>query len=198
MATIQERSQMIEAAVLAQAQEKAATLHKQADDYKAAELKKAEEEVLRDLYNKIQEEIADIHSSSTRSVSQEEIRARHDLLLKREELTKDVFHQVATRLQAYTATPDYSDWITARAKQLAENYPLENSTVLLRPADYHLAAALDKIFGEKCHILADENIRLGGIKMMNQGAGIFVDETLDSRLEDLKPWFYSHSGLAIQ
>ena len=53
----------------------------------------------------------------------------------------------------------------------------------------------DKIFGEKCRIMADENIHIGGLKLMNQGAGIFVDETLDSRLEDLKPWFYCQSAM---
>ena len=30
-----------------------------------------------------------------------------------------------------------------------------------------------------------------------EASGIFLDETLDSRLEDQKPWFYSHSGLTI-
>mgnify|MGYP001021131356 CR=1 FL=1 len=189
---------MIEAAVLKEAGEKAAALHKQADDYMAAALKRAEEEVLRDLYNKIQEEVADIHGASTRSISQQETQARHNLLLKREEITKSVFYQVRLRLQDYTQSSSYARWMLDRAKNLAEHHPLENSTVLLRPVDYHFAVEFDKIFGQKCHIIADENIHIGGFQMMNQGAGIFVDETLDSRLEDLKPWFYSNSGLAIQ
>ena len=198
MATIEERYRMIESAILSQAQEKADALRKQAEDYKAQALKQAEEAVLRDLYSKIQEEVADIHTSSTRNISKQETQARQDLLLKREEITKDVFHQVRTRLMDYTKTSDYSRWMMDLAKALAKNYPLENSTVMLRPTDYHFAVEFDKVFGEKCRIMADENIHIGGLKLMNQGAGIFVDETLDSRLEDLKPWFYSHSGLTIQ
>ena len=48
-----------------------------------------------------------------------------------------------------------------------------------------------------CSLLAEEAIHIGGIKVMNQSSGIFLDETLDSRLEDQKPWFYSNSGLTI-
>lgn len=198
MATIQERAKMIEESVLSQAEQKAAALRKQADDFKAKTLKEAEEEVLRDLYNKIQEEVSDIQSTATRSVSRQETQARHDLLLKREEITKEVFHQVRQRLMSYTKSSSYSRWMLDQARDLASHHPLDNSTVLLRPVDYHFAVEFDKLFGQKCHIIADENIHIGGFQMMNQGAGIFVDKTLDSRLEDLKPWFYSHSGLTIQ
>jgi len=68
---------------------------------------------------------------------------------------------------------------------------------MLRRDDYHLAAKLGGYFGKNVRILADEAIKIGGIKVMNQSSGIFLDETLDSRLEDQKPWFYSHSGLTI-
>ena len=60
-----------------------------------------------------------------------------------------------------------------------------------------VCGGLGDYFGKNCRILADESIRIGGLKVMNQSSGIFMDETLDSRLEDQKPWFYSHSGLVI-
>lgn len=197
MASIQERFKMIEASVLGDAQAKANALLRQAESYKSAALKKAEDDVLRELYNKIQDEVADIHTSATRTISQQEAQARHDLLLKREEITKNVFYQVKLRLIAYTKTPAYTEMITGLARELAQRYPLEGSVIMLRQEDYHFAVELDKIFGQKCRILADENIRIGGIKLMNQTAGIFVDETLDSRLEDQKPYFYSNSGLTV-
>ena len=108
-----------------------------------------------------------------------------------------MFLHVRKMLLEYTKTPAYQKFMLDLAKEMAKIYPLENSTIMLKADDYSMASQLDEVFGKKCRILADENIHIGGMKLMNQGAGIFVDETLDSRLEDQKPWFYSHSGLSI-
>ncbi|WP_071430464.1 V-type ATP synthase subunit E [Angelakisella massiliensis] len=197
MATIEERYQMIETEIMEDAQAKADKLRAQAEEYRQSALKKAEDEVLHELYSKIQDEISEIRGSTTRSVSQQEAQSRQSLLLKREELTNSVFLHVRKMLLEYTKTPAYQKFMLDLAKEMAKIYPLENSTIMLKADDYSMASQLDEVFGKKCRILADENIHIGGMKLMNQGAGIFVDETLDSRLEDQKPWFYSHSGLSI-
>ena len=197
MATIEERYQMIETEIMEDAQAKADKLRAQAEEYRQSALKKAEDEVLHELYSKIQDEISEIRGSTTRSVSQQEAQSRQSLLLKREELTNSVFLHVRKMLLEYTKTPAYQKFMLDLAKEMAKIYHLENSTIMLKADDYSMASQLDEVFGKKCRILADENIHIGGMKLMNQGAGIFVDETLDSRLEDQKPWFYSHSGLSI-
>lgn len=197
MATIEERYQMIETEIMEDAQAQADKLRAQAEEYRQTALKKAEDEVLHELYSRIQDEISEIRGSTTRSVSQQEAQSRQNLLLKREELTNSVFLHVRKMLLEYTKTPKYQQFLLDLAREMAKSYPLENSTVMLKAEDYSMAAQLDEVFGKQCRILADENIRIGGLKMMNQGVGIFVDETLDSRLEDQKPWFYSHSGLSI-
>lgn len=197
MATIEERYKMIEASVMREAQEKADTLTKQKESFRKNALAKAEDEVLREMYSRIQDEISDIRGDATRTVSREEAKYRQNLLLRREEITRAVFQQVRTRLIAYARTEEYKDFMLQLAKEMSGKYPLDNSVVLIRADDYHMAAEMDKIFHGKCRILADDAIRIGGIKLMNQSVGIFVDETLDGRLEDQKPWFYSHSGLTI-
>lgn len=197
MATIMERYRMIEDSIMREAQEKAKELSNQRDSLRKKALTKAEDDVLREMYGKIQDEITDIRGNATRSVARKEQQARQDLLLRREEITKAVFQTVKTRLQSYAKTDDYREFILELCKDLATRYPLENSVVLLRRDDYPMAAELDAIFGRKCRIMADETIQIGGVKLMNQSAGIFVDETLDGRLEDQKPWFYSNSGLTI-
>lgn len=197
MATITERFQMIEKSIFREAEERKNTLDKQKDNYRKSALQRAEDEILKEMYGRIQDEIADIRGNATRSVARQEQKARQDLLLRREEITRAVFHNVRTRLQAYAKTEQYQTFMLELCKEMAGRYPLENSVVLLRRDDYHMAAQMDKILGNKCRIMADEAIQIGGIKLMNQGAGIFVDETLDGRLEEQKPWFYSNSGLTI-
>lgn len=197
MASIEERFAMIQRSVMDQAGAEAQKLLDQAKEYKESAMKKAEAEVLQELYSRIQDEVAEIHTSATRSVSQKESKERQDLLLRREEITRSVFEQVKRRLLDFTKTPAYNDLMTEIAKELGVRCPMEGTIVMLRREDYHLAAKLGQHFGKNVRILADESIRIGGIKVMNQSSGVFMDETLDSRLEDQKPWFYSHSGLTI-
>ena len=197
MATIEERFQMIQQSVMAEASAEAQKLLDQAKEYKDNAMKKAEDEVLQELYGKIQDEVAEIRTSSTQSVSKKETQERQNLLLRREEITKAVFDQVRRRLLDFTKTPAYTDLMVELSKELATRCPMEGTVVMLRRDDYHLASRLGDYFGKNCRILADESIRIGGLKVMNQSSGIFMDETLDSRLEDQKPWFYSHSGLVI-
>ena len=70
MATIEERFEMIQRSVLDQAEAEAKKLRDEAAAYKEAAMKKAETEVLQELYSRIQDEISEIHTSATRSVSQ--------------------------------------------------------------------------------------------------------------------------------
>lgn len=197
MASIEERFEMIQRSVMEQAGAEAQKLLDQAREYKETAMKKAEADVQKELYSRIQDEVAEIHTSATRSVSQKESKARQDLLLRREEITRAVFEQVKRRLLDFTHTPAYNDLMTDLAKELGVRCPMEGTVVMLRRDDYHLAAKLGEHFGKNVRILADETIRIGGLKVMNQSSGVFMDETLDSRLEDQKPWFYSHSGLSI-
>ena len=197
MATIEERFEMIQKSVLDQAEAEAQKLRDEAKEFKDTAMKKAEADVLQELYSRIQDEITEIHTTATRSVSQKESKERQDLLLRREEITRTVFDQVKRRLLDFTKTPAYVDLMKEIAKELGTRCPMEGTFVMLRREDYHLAAKLGEYFGKNVRILADEAIRLGGIKVMNQSSGLFLDETLDSRLEDQKPWFYSHSGLTI-
>ena len=197
MATIEERFEMIQKSVLDQAEAEAQKLRDEAKEFKDTAMKKAEADVLQELYSRIQDEITEIHTTATRSVSQKESKERQDLLLRREEITRTVFDQVKRRLLDFTKTPAYVDLMKEIAKELGTRCPMEGTIVMLRREDYHLAAKLGEYFGKNVRILADEAIRLGGIKVMNQSSGLFLDETMDSRLEDQKPWFYSHSGLTI-
>lgn len=197
MASIEERFAMIQKSVMDQAGAEAQKLLDQAKEYKESAMKKAEADVLQELYSRIQDEVAEIRTSATRSVSQKESKERQDLLLRREEITRSVFEQVKRRLLEFTKTPAYNDLMTEIAKELGIRCPMEGTIVMLRREDYHLAAKLGEYFGKNVRILADEAIHIGGIKVMNQSSSVFMDETLDSRLEDQKPWFYSHSGLTI-
>lgn len=107
---------MIQQSVMAEAGAQAQKLQDQAREFKETAMKKAEEEVLQELYSRIQDEITEIHTSATRSVSQKETKERQDLLLRREEITRAVFEQVKRRLLDFTRTPAYHELMNEIAK----------------------------------------------------------------------------------
>lgn len=193
----EERFALIEKSVLAQAEQKSQELHKQADEYKKREIDNVETKVLNELYAKIQDEIADITNSSSLRISRYENQHHQQLLLRREELTREIFDRVRQRLMDYTATEEYTQKLLATASKLAEEYPQAGGTLSIRSKDAHLLPKLKEILAN-CEVQTDDSIKIGGMKLMNYNAGFFVDETLDTRLEEQRPWFYSHSGLTIQ
>lgn len=197
MASIEERLATIQKSVMEEAQGKSAAIRRQADNLRKKELEKAENEVLQELYNRIQEEISDIHGTALKNVSKQEGDLRRDLLLRREEITNSVFHNVKTRLIAYTATAEYEKHFLETAQRLAKEHPYSDSTIQVRRQDYAFASKLDEIFGKGCRIIVSDNIEIGGLRLMNQLVGVFVDETLDNRLREQRPWFYSNSGLTV-
>ncbi len=198
MAKIDDQLAQIQQSVLHEATAKSEALRKQADDFRKMAMDQAENEVLAELYSKIQDEISEIRDSSTQNISRTESGFRQKLLLRREELTQSVFDAVGQKLLAYTKTDDYKAWMLKLAKSLSEIHDYTNNTIMIRRKDYEFSVEIEKLFSKGCRILADDGIRIGGIKLMNQSVGIFVDETLDAKLEDQRPWFYSHSQLAVQ
>lgn len=197
MATIEERFEMIQQSVMAQAEEDAQKLREQAKEVRQTAMKQAREEVSRELGGREQDEAAEIHLGATRSVAQQENAKRRELLLRREEITGEVFSHVRQRLSEFVKGPDYAGFLEETANSLSGKCPKSGTVVLLRREDIPLGEKLKGRFGADAKVAEDESIRIGGLKVMNQASGLFLDESLDSRLEDQKPWFYANSGLTV-
>lgn len=198
MATIEERFELIRQSVMAQAEEDAGKLRKQAKEVRETAMKQAKEQALQELGGREQDETAEIRLAATRSVAQQENAKRRELLLRREELTGKVFSNVRQRLADFVKGPDYAGFLEETAAGLSEQCKDRSGTVvLLRREDIPLGKKLVSRFGADAKVEEDESIKLGGVKVMNQSAGLFLDESLDSRLEDQKSWFYKNSGLTL-
>lgn len=197
MATIEERFEMIRQSVMAQAEEDAGKLRDQAKEVRETAMKQAREQVSRELGGREQDELAEIRLGAARAVAQRENAQRRELLLRREEITGMVFQAVRQRLAEFVNGPEYGGFLEDTAKALADACPASGTVVLLRHDDLPLGEKLKGRFGADAKIVEDESIKLGGIKVMNQSAGLFLDESLDSRLEDQKSWFYRSSGLTL-
>jgi vacuolar-type H+-ATPase subunit E/Vma4 len=112
---------------------------------------------------------------------------------EREKRRQAVFDKAAEALLAFARKPEYGAFLRRKAKEasaLAEGARLR---IWICPRDMIWKDALETAC--PCSVETADDIRLGGFYAEN-GAGMLIDQTLDSALEEQKEWFYSESGLA--
>ncbi len=197
MARIEDRMAMIERAVLSEARQESDEIRKQTDEYRQRELDKVEDKILGELYGKIQKEVSHLHTAATTDISHHETEHRQALLHRREELTEELFAMVAEKLLDYAKTSTYRKKLIQTAQDMADRFPLHGGKLMICPTDGALLSDLQEIVGQGCTVTPDSTITIGGLRLENTDAGLVVDETLDTKLHEQRPWFYSHSGLTF-
>lgn len=131
--------------------------------------------------------------------SREEAALRATLAGRRTEIADQVFAEAAQALSAFTAKPEYQQFLSDSAARCAGFLPQEEKAVLLvREADLPQADALRAAFGRACEVRADASIRLGGLKVSCEAKGLLADDTLDTRLQSQRGWFLEHAGLTLE
>lgn len=117
------------------------------------------------------------------------------LMLKREALTAKLFQEVEHKLHVFVASEEYVAYLQEQVLALA----LDDEAVVfyIRKEDEKYGNDIFQLH-DNVQVKIDPNIKIGGFRMENEQAGIVVDETFDSRLEDEKKWFYANSSLSIR
>lgn len=196
MAKMDERAEMIGSSILAQAEQESKELIRKANEIRENEIKSFEEQLIADMFKDVQQKTTNLRVETVRAISNEQVKAHRELLNRRGELAAMTLAAVRTRLFEYVKTPEYSAAIKAELESIAKDYDHSASAVSLREADMGLAEDVKAIL-PGCTVEADPGIKGGGWKLLNTTAGILIDETLDTRLIDEKPWFLLNSGLRI-
>ncbi|GHU79714.1 hypothetical protein FACS1894191_3140 [Clostridia bacterium] len=190
------RLEMIGSSILTQAEHESRELIDKANHEREHELALFEEQIIQDMFGKVQKQAANIRLGTVKAVSAAQTEARHAVLKRREELAATVFTSVRARLADYVKTAAYTQSLKDELLSIAGAYDHSASTVYLREADMALAGEIKAIL-EGCAVTADAAIKNGGWKLHNTAAGILIDETLDTSLNEQKPWFLLNSGLSL-
>lgn len=185
-------------AITAYAEEQSRAMHREVEAFKEERLQRAEEEVLRESYALIQTEQNEIHRALSREMSLREMQARHALLGRRRDMMDSIFDRARRKLRDYAATPAYGEGLTRSMRRMTAMLPADGSVYAVAPRDEAYLPALRALCpaGSRVEMAAD--IELGGLRGLNAAAGVLLDDTLDSRLEQQRDWFTDHSGLTIE
>ena len=104
-------------------------------------LLEAETRCKEDAERKISAAKAKISAKYQKRLSQVGYRGKTALLSRRQALLMQLFTDLREKLQAFTDSDDYANWMTDLVKQHA---PEENAVILLREKDMHMQEALQK------------------------------------------------------
>lgn len=101
---------------------------------------------------------------------------------------------VKAMLSDFTSSNNYAKMIEKSLLKISNFFDKDSLILLIRKEDENLSEKILNIFNKKCVIKISKDIKLGGIKAKNFSSGIFIDETLDTKLKKQKEWFYQNYG----
>ena len=181
------------AAITAEVDERRRRIERDSDQYVSDRLKKAENEILEDVYTVVRRRSAENKGKAGREVSQMRTGCRKKLLERRARLAEGVFADAERKIAAFTESADYEPFVINSVKSAAAALGEGERTVFVRQQDMHLADAIKS--AADCSVEMSDDIVLGGI-MMKCGR-LIADDTLDARLERERSAFRENYKIEI-
>ena len=197
MAYSEEKVSKFVQAITAYAEEQREKILQEIEVFKAERLQKAEQEVLNDAYRLIQNETASIRSEGVREMSRRDLAARKEVLTRRRQIMDEVFERAEKRLLEFTNTLKYPPYLLDLLKTMVNLMPKDETVYMISEKDKQYIKDFSSIIPDKSRIEATDEIKIGGIRAVNNQNGQIIDNTLYSKLEAQKDWFTISSGLTV-
>lgn len=215
MAEVQSGSENFLKAIEKYAEEQRNKIRFESESFKKQELEKAEAEGIREAYTLIQREMAAIRTEISSQLSRDEMASRKKIFEKRNKMTENVFEKVTQRLVEFTKTADYEKLMLESVKKIAQALKADDVIFFIKESDLKFADKIkvaytaerlkdkklaDKIksaFSPSCEVKSSKEIKIGGITGRSASLGLIADETLDTKLDGQREWFYQNSGLRV-
>lgn len=169
----------------------------EAEEFKAKELNKAEEDGLKEAYVLLQKKMLSINTGIARELSKAENASRKSVFQKRREIEDKVFERAKEKLLAYAKTGKYTSKLLESAEAVSQKLTADDVILYICERDLKLKDKILSAFGRKCDIQVSDEIQIGGLTGLSRQLGLLVDETLDTKLENQKEWFCENSGLTV-
>ncbi len=185
-------------AIEREAKERRLQMESETNRYIDGELKKAEDEILLESYNMIQNKIAFIRADIGRENSQRQLTLKRELFKLRDTITADVFEAAKKRLKDFTESSGYADFIINSVKKCAAAMGGSAIKVYLNERDLLLSDSIKAAVDVPVTFVTDSAIIIGGARVKKEGAPMLIDESLDTRLAAQHDWFNENSRLTLK
>ncbi len=197
MADIEQKLQQFTRSVLEEAYKMRDKLEKEDETLKKEKCEKAENETLKKVYDKIQHAKTQYSSNTNKAVLSAQLEGKTALMQKRNTISAEVFCEVKKKLDAFTSTKEYADFMINLSKTVSETLGSGNKELKINKRDMHLLPILKENVKDVLVSVIEKEDIIGGIIGYNKDKNTVIDESFAARLENEKNNFIKFSGLSI-
>ncbi len=187
---------LFEQEIMGSAQQICKEIDDELEAYRASEMGRYKDDALAETSQMIQSELSELVAEGTRELSRKKMELKKRLYVKRDDYTKEIFSEARRRLEEFAKSDRYPDFLYDKVKKLLSGRDVQGARLLVRQDDMRLEPELKKLCGA-VELAADDTIRLGGARLVNEAKNYIADETLDNALEEQKEWFAANSGFIV-
>lgn len=163
--------------------------------YKQKELEEYENEVLSEAFVKIQSKISQLNAETEKELMEITTECKRKLYELSGEYFEKIFLEVMERLISYTETVEYKNKFLDKISKLPR---FDGSIIKITLKDIHLKESIEKVYKNSINVIADdEEVLIGGFVFENKTQNLKDDQSLFTKLENQKDWFYKNSGLLV-
>lgn len=195
MSVIDEKLQRFENIIFSDVDAKVNAMIEEADHYKENALSEHHEKIMDKYFDYMQDQVHLIQSDIKRQMAKAELSAKRELLLYRNQISEKVFQNVKKQLSGFAQSDDYKTYLINSIRDCADSNSFPDAKVLVRRED--LAFLQENNFNRHFTIEQDSSIQLGGFILLDKSAGRMIDQSFDSKLNELVSYFIQTSGLMI-
>lgn len=195
MSVIDEKLQRFENIIFSDVDAKVNATIEEADRNKENALSEHQEKIMDKYFDYMQDQVHLIQSDIKRQMAKAELSAKRELLLYRNQISDKVFQNVKKQLSDFAQSDDYPTYLTDSIRDCLQNQSMQDVKILVRKEDLHLLQ--ENEFTQQFAIEQDSSIQLGGFILLDKSAGTMIDQSFDSKLDELFSYFIQTSGLMI-
>ena len=161
------------------------------------EIKKAEEEVIEDVNNRLNKELIEMKNKISIEVSRTELEERKKFYRRRKEIMKDMIKECRKRLIEYSFSEDYKQSLKQYAHEISKTLSSNDVILYIKEDDSKYIDIIREGFKNKCEIAVAKDIIIGGIRGFSESKRLIADETLDAKLKEQEDWAAKEFGILL-
>lgn len=177
---------------------KIAALQKEISLKKQEELQKLSLEVKHQVDLSLGVELKDMKDKYRQDINDLLSKNAHILYERRKEISEEIFSEIIKKLHSFVKSKKYIEFIESKIKTIEAQMSNQNLSFYIRPDDEACYKLISEYFQKSIKIVKDDKIKIGGFRVVSEKLLLEIDETLDTKLENNKTWFYTNSKLFIK
>jgi vacuolar-type H+-ATPase subunit E/Vma4 len=172
-------------------------LEKDIADVKKKQLEKIDSELQNSIIKSMNIRIGDLESEYNAKINKLKIENHKNIMQKRKELLDSVVLEVKKKLLKYVKTKAYSEKMKDKVLRILKDFKKRSVIFRINKDDEALKKVIKDNYKSEYSIEDDEDIEIGGFIVVCNELKILTDETIDTKINEKKRWFYEHANLAI-